>query len=189
MNTPAHTVANLMLLGRSGRPEMAVPIAVGSILPDAPMFVFYAVEKARGLGEGQIWTERYFDAGWQVFFDAFNSLPLIGLGALVAWRLGAGRWLAFWASMALHCLFDLPLHQADAHRHFYPLSEWKFESPLSYWDPAAGGAIVSLAEVALVLVGSAILWRRWSGAGHRWLVALVGGLYAAYWGYVVAVWL
>ncbi len=153
------------------------------------MFLFYAIEKARGVAESVIWGERYFDAGWQTFFDLFNSLPLIGLGAVVAWRLGTARWLALLLSMGLHCLFDLPLHRDDAHRHFFPLSDWRFESPVSYWDPSSGGYFVSLAEIALVLVGSVVLWRRLPRAGHRWLVAGVAVLYALYFLYVAAVWM
>lgn len=189
MNTPAHAITNLLVLGRAGRPETVWPIAAGSLVPDAPMFLFYAAEKARGMGEGEIWNERYFDAGWQAFFDLFNSLPLIALGALVAWRLGAHRWLAFCASMALHCLCDLPLHREDAHRHFFPLSDWKFESAVSYWDPAAGGAVITLLEIALVLIGSVVLWRRGQIESHRWFVALIGAAYAAYFGYVALVWM
>jgi len=37
--------------------------------------------------------------------------------------------------MALHALFDFPLHHDDGHRHFWPFSEFRFDSPVSYWDP------------------------------------------------------
>ena len=32
------------------------------------------------------WSDAYFEPGWQAFFDLFNSLPLIALGAVIAWR-------------------------------------------------------------------------------------------------------
>ncbi|MFT5443587.1 MAG: hypothetical protein ACI8W3_002637, partial [Myxococcota bacterium] len=33
----------------------------------------------------------------------------------------------------MHVALDLSLHNADAHRHFLPLSHWQFEGPVSYW--------------------------------------------------------
>lgn len=34
--------------------------------------------------------------------------------------------------------------------HFWPLSDWRFRSPISYWEPAYFGAIVSKVELAAV---------------------------------------
>ena len=87
------------------------------------------------LPERVIWSTRYFDPGWQTCIDSFNALPLIGLGAFIAWRARASAWLAFFASMAVHCVTDLLVHREDAHAHFFPLSSWRFVSPVSYWDP------------------------------------------------------
>lgn len=103
MNTPAHAVVNLALLGRGDHPETALPIVVGSILPDVPIVVFYAWAKlVRGVPEKVIWTRAYFDPDWQAGIDLFNSLPVILLALLLAWRLGAPRWTALFAGMALH---------------------------------------------------------------------------------------
>jgi hypothetical protein len=43
MNTPAHAVINLLCLGQRSRAKPWMPIVIGAILPDAPMFVFYSV--------------------------------------------------------------------------------------------------------------------------------------------------
>ena len=71
MNTPAHAVVNLVVLGRMNRPEQTGPILAGAILPDLPMLAFYLYAKmGQGLTEGAIWSQAYFETGWQAFFDA-----------------------------------------------------------------------------------------------------------------------
>ena len=191
MNTPAHATISLLLLGRKNRPETAVPIVIGAALPDVPMMVFYAYEKLiQNTPEGIIWSDRYHQPGWQALFDVFNSLPLIMLGMLLAYKLGASRWTWFFAGMALHVFGDLPLHHGDdAHRHFFPLLCWKFYSPVSYWDPDHYGGIVSAIEAALVFIGSILLMFRYESLRHRVLVASIAVLYALYWGYVIVVWM
>ena len=93
MNTPAHAVLNLLVLGRRERPELLSPIALGALTPDLPMVWFYFREKVLcGTPEVVIWSESYFAPGWQRLFDLFNSLPLIALGAAVAWALKARGW-------------------------------------------------------------------------------------------------
>ncbi|MXW65975.1 MAG: hypothetical protein F4Z72_03020 [Gemmatimonadales bacterium] len=214
MTTPAHAALSLIVLGRSER--NALPVALGAVAPDLPMLVFYFWERlARGVSEGRIWSERYFDPRWQVVFDIPSSIPLltIALGiVLLAGRradaaepgsmagLGsgsrAGRFRAagrfgaaalFVASMILHALGDLPLHREDAHRHFFPFSDWRFTSPVSYWDPDHYGGYAAIGEVLLVLAVSFFLFRAYRGRG-RWIVAGVAGVYALFVGFAVLMW-
>jgi len=180
MNTPAHLVLNLTLLGRREPRRAAPPVLLGALLPDLPMFLFYAVERL-GLGrsEAAIWGERYFNAGWQAFFDVFNSLPFIlVLGALgLAVR---SRFVALMAaSMLLHIAFDLPLHHDDGHHHLFPFSSWRFESPLSYWDPAHYGNLLAPAEGLLVLVCCTLLWNRYPGRTSRVWLGATAAVYAS----------
>jgi hypothetical protein len=60
----------------------------------------------------------------------------------------------FCASALLHALCDFPLHAIDAHRHFLPFSQYRFISPLSYWDVRYHAQKVAVVESLLVLVGS-----------------------------------
>lgn len=125
------------------------------------MFVFYAVERLiLGSTEREIWTTRYFLPPWQDFFDLFNSIPLALIGMLIAWRIRHTAALIFFASMLLHIAFDFPLHHDDGHRHFWPLSDWRFASPVSYWDVNHFGVYASTAELGL-FVGCYLLaiWR------------------------------
>jgi hypothetical protein len=189
MNTPAHAVFNLLVLGRKKHPEDLTPIAIGAVLPDMPMVSFYFANKViLGAPEMVIWSQTYYSPGWQIFFDFFNSLPIIALIGLVAWRLGS-RWMAMLsASMALHSVCDLLLHNNDAHRHFFPFSNWRFESPISYWDPSHFGLWFAPVEIAMVIVGSFWLLRRYQSRWAKSVFALVAISYAVYIGYVVIVW-
>jgi hypothetical protein len=189
MNTPAHVVVNLTILGRKDHPETAMPIVAGAILPDLPMFLFYLNAKVLGgMPERLIWSQAYHEAGWQVFFDIFNSLPVLVLGFVLARYFKAGRLAAFFASMVFHSLGDLALHHHDAHRHLFPFSDWRFSSPISYWDPQHFGQIVAPLEAAAVVIGCIILAARFRSVRARGLIACLAGVYAVYWGYALVVW-
>jgi hypothetical protein len=190
MNTPAHVVVSLLVLGRNRPAESAPPLVLGGLLPDLPIFVFYVVERV-GLGrpERMIWGERYFDSGWQMFFDTFNSLPLIFVLGAVGWMLGSRFVGLLAASMLLHVALDLPLHHDDGHRHLFPLSSWRFESPLSYWDAAHYGEILAPAEALLVLVGCSVLWRRHPGRKGRLWIGGVASIYVAYIAFALVYWM
>ena len=189
MNTPAHVAINVFLLGRRQWNSRWWPIVAGSLLPDLPMFGFYAYEKlVLRRPEHVVWQTDYFHAGWQAFFDVFNALPLIGIGALIAWTMKRSGWLAFFTSMGLHCLADLPLHNKDAHSHFFPLSSWRFNSPVSYWDPQHYGLYAGSVEALLVLASCiAMMLPR-----HRRSIRICGAAvlltYVAYAAFVLLVW-
>ena len=130
------------------------------------MFVFFGwATLGTDMTSRQIWDEAYYWPFWQDIFDFWNSIPLALLGV------GLGLWLrkrrpqlgtllaVCCASIILHCLVDLPTHAEDAHRHFWPLSNYRFESPISYWDPEKGGQFFALFELALALVLSVYVFR------------------------------
>ena len=93
--------------------------------------------------------------------------------------------LALFAIAALvHLAGDLPLHADDAHRHFWPVTDWRFNSPVSYWDPAHHGTLASIAEGVLGVVLCAVLWRRFRARWVRGAVLLATAIYVGvplYW--------
>ncbi len=189
MNTPAHVVVNLLILGQKKRPQNTFPIVVGALLPDLPMLFFYLYEKVyRKMAEVSIWAHDYYKEGWQTLFDLFNSLPLMVLGLVLAYRLGASRLAALFASMVLHILGDAFLHHNDAHRHLFPFSDWRFHSPISYWDPKHFGHLIGPLEALAVVVGCIILARRSRSTTARALILFLLGVYAVYWAYALWVW-
>jgi len=64
----------------------------------------------------------------------------------------------------------MPLHVDDAHAHFWPFSDWRFVSPVSYWNPGYYGHIWAPIEgaLALALALIAVLWLRFQ---PRWVRA------------------
>ncbi len=179
MNTPGHAVLNLAVLGRRERPACSRFIVAGAIVPDLPIVAFYLWEHfVRGASESAIWTALYFDERWQRVFDAVHSIPLAAAGAVVGVGSGSAAGALFFLSMILHDVCDLPLHHDDAHRHFWPLSDWRFASPLSYWDPHHHGGVMAFAELALVAIAIVVVWRRRPTSTTRIALAAVGLLYA-----------
>lgn len=155
MNTPSHVIINLALLGRKGKQNLNTPIFIGAVLPDFTMFIFYAIQKiVLQNPERQIWDVEYYKPFWQNTFDPFNSFPLIVMAFAVAYYKKSAIWMALTASMFLHCLFDFPLHTDDAHRHFWPFSDFRLDLGISYWNPAQGWHIVSSLENIAVIIAA-----------------------------------
>ncbi len=163
MNTPAHLLINLAVLSSrrldNGRlHQCGVAILLGALLPDVFMFIFYGYEKfIVGTHEQEIWRIKYFLPLWQNIFDFFNSIPLIVAAFLVGLYRKSLFLQALTLSMLFHCLLDFPLHNDDAHRHFFPLSDWRFISPFSYWDPSHYGQYFLFLEVILSLIAGVYL--------------------------------
>ncbi|WP_293129782.1 hypothetical protein [Microcoleus sp. bin38.metabat.b11b12b14.051] len=155
MKTPSHAIINLAILGKPELPQFNLIIAIGGILPDLPIFLFYFWAKyiAR-LPEAKIWSEAYYEPFNQNVVALFHSIPLAVMGWLIAYYFGWQNLQIMFLSMVLHSLGDLPLHNDDAHRHFFPFSNYRFISPISYWDRNHYGSIVSVVEMLLVMLSS-----------------------------------
>ncbi len=153
------------------------------------MFLFYFWEKyLMGRSERWIWSTGYHDLSWRAFFDLLNSIPLLGIAALLSFWRGRNWLVAMFGSMILHCLADLPLHHHDSHRHLFPFSEWRFESPVSYWDPRHYGHIFAPLELLLVLAGSLVLITTWRVRSVRLIAGAILLLYALFIAFAVSVW-
>ncbi|MEM6253705.1 MAG: hypothetical protein AAF821_12365 [Cyanobacteria bacterium P01_D01_bin.156] len=176
MITNSHVILNLALLGRRSKTHLNSAIFWGALVPDLAMFGFYGWAKliAR-MDEATIWNEAFFEPFWQDIFAVGNSIPLAVLAIGIAlwlqrryprWQTLATTIIFLALSVILHCLADLPLHADDGHRHFWPLSNFRYQSPVSYWDPAHHGRLFALVEGGLVLLASVWVWRllrsRWA---------------------------
>ena len=129
---------------------------------------------ALGASPARVFNELYFSAEWMAVFAVDNSFFV--WGAVLALGLATKRpAVAVLAGAALlHIALDFPLHHDDGRPHFWPLSTWIFESPVSYWDPRAHGRIVGALETALCLGLLVLLWRRFSGVHARAAIAVAG---------------
>lgn len=179
MNTIAHVVIACAALSRPQKPQRNLAVVAGALLPDVSMFVFFAWSRFQGWGGDETWNVRYWTEPWQTLGAISNSFVLFGgVLAICLWR----KWPLFAVASAaalVHIAFDFPLHADDAHRHFWPLSDWRFNSPVSYWDPAQNGAMGGAIETLAVLAASVFLWRRFSAFRPRLIIAVLMALQLA----------
>ena len=190
MNTPSHVILNLVCFTAGERqisggaiPSQRLAIALGAVLPDLPIFLLYGWAKlVRQQPEAQIWSQTYYLPFWQNAVALLHSIPLAAVAAVIGYAVG-WRWLLFLGiSMVMHSMLDLPVHHADAHRHFFPFSNYRFISPFSYWDVRHYGAIVSMIERLLVLGGSIYLFPTTPTWWGRSLLIAVNAVYwILYW--------
>jgi hypothetical protein len=186
VQTPGHALINLALLGKALGHE--VPILLGALLPDVPIMILYLRERLRGTPEDTIWAVHYQKRFWQAVIHGGHSIPLTVLGAVLAWLCKSDALLAFFASALFHALGDLPVHAIDAHRHFLPLSQYRFQSPLSYWDPRFHARYVALVEALAVLASSIyvhlVLSAQWQPTVRAISMVLLGVVNVVYaWSY------
>lgn len=186
MNTPSHSILNLAILGHTQQSIRTWPILIGSWLPDAALFIFYGWAKLANIPEATIWGETYYEPIWQDIFAIGNSIPLALVGMLFfLWRRQSG-WIALFSSMLLHHFEDLPLHHEDAHRHFWPLSNYRFISPISYWDRDHLGIYGALFEIILTIAASLFLLKRVQSRWGRGLIVSINLIYLyGYWRFYV----
>ncbi len=165
-----------MLIGaavfaRPAAPATLVAALFGGLAPDLPMFVLVLWStRVLGLPEYEVFGQLYFSESWQAIFAVDHGFFVWGtLLGIALWR---GRTLlrAFAGSGLFHAMADFVTHRDDARRQFWPLSDWVFQSPVSYWDRRFYGDVFAVFEVGLVVVLAALLCWRLKRAWQRGLV-------------------
>jgi hypothetical protein len=139
---------------------MNVWIVLGSISPDIPVFFFsfwymWIVPKPQLM----IWGSLYFREDWQIVFDLSHSIPIFLVLTGLAYYFSMPRLFTFSIASLLHAPPDFFLHREDAHAHFFPLSSYKFISPISYWDSRYFGHYFYIFEALVVLALSFPVFR------------------------------
>lgn len=163
MQTPGHVILNLTFLGSAFGHEKA--IMAGAIVPDLPIVVLYLYERARKTPPDVIWSVCYQHEHWLAIIHGAHSVPLAILGMLAGWLAHEPAIILFFTSVLAHATCDFPLHAIDAHRHFFPISDYRFISPISYWDTRYHGRKVAAIEALLVCACSVYLY---CVMGPRW---------------------
>jgi len=166
MNTQSHAIINLFILRKLFKKKVDklkhfnLIVVLGSILPDVPMFFFFIwYTFIVPTAQRTIWNTLYFSDSWQMLFNLFNSIPIFLGIALFAYWFSKTRLFIFCLANLLHFVGDFFVHQEDAHAHFFPLSNYKFISPISYWDRSSGGAWFSVVEAIIILIISIFLFK------------------------------
>ena len=101
---------------------------------------------------------------------------LWGIALVIAMMMRSRVAIALCGAAMLHLVLDFGLHHDDGRAHFWPISDWIFQSPVSYWDPAHYGNWVGPIEIVLALAACAWKWRRYTGWRMRSLIATLGTL-------------
>ena len=174
MNTPTHLIMSAVLFAKPEQHKVTRAALLGGFIPDFSLyFMFFWHQFILGTPTKTIFDELYFSNYWQKIFAIDNSFIVWGFFIGVAWSLKS-RWIiAMIGGAFIHLLCDFPLHANDARAHFWPLTMWRFESPISYWDSNYNGNILSTLEIFLVCVMLGILWRRFETSMPRIIITLI----------------
>ena len=183
MNSPTHILIAETLFSRKLVAGASWAAATGALVPDVFLAFFVIYGLATGLDGNTLWNIAYFQEPWTTIGSVSNSIPLWLAIALCGYfaqkqsrsdrQLWYGKLVCIFAfSGLLHVLVDLTTHAEDAHQHFWPISNWKFHSPISYWDPAHSARWVMLFEGMLVFTSTFLLWSRAKSRRIKFLLAL-----------------
>lgn len=158
MNTPAHLIMGAAAFGKPESRAVTWSALAGGLAPDLSLYAMGGVSIfLLQIPPRRVFGELYYSDAWQQVFAFDNSFILWGLALAIAiWR-NAPWAVALCGAAILHLAFDFPLHNSDARMHFWPLSTWKYVSPVSYWEGARGGDIIGMAEVAVVAALTVLL--------------------------------
>ena len=184
MMTHTHILIGAALFARpdSARPGARAATAAaiaGAVAPDLDVAAMWIIERMNGVSSCVIFSERFWESPWTDVQAVSNSLLLWALIAIAGAAFGRRgiALLAFGASGLLHVSGDFLLHADDARAHLQPFTDWRFHSPVSYWDPAHYGRVAGVVEAVCGAALVALLWRRFAGFGARAALATAAGLY------------
>ncbi len=188
MNTPAHLIFAATAFAKPRQRRTTIASIGGALLPDASLYLMAGVALfVLGLSPDHVFGTLYFSDAWQQVFKIDNSFLVWGAGLALAWGWKSPTGMIFAASGLLHLALDFPLHHDDGRAHFWPLSNWVFESPVSYWDVGHHARIIGPIEMLISLIFSLILLRRFTSIRSRILISMLLALQLApvfFWAFV-----
>jgi len=168
MNTPAHLLFAAGAFAKPDSPKITAAAMIGGLFPDLSLYLM-AIFSLTILGNSPayVFDVQYYSNAWQQIFAIDNSFILWGILCATALWLKKPWLIAFAGGALLHLALDFPLHHDDARQHFWPISDWVFESPYSYWDSNHHGTMISAIEQIMVVGVLALLWHRFKSIKMR----------------------
>ncbi len=176
-------VGNRLMKRQSSKSPSLPPLRsrallLGSVMPDVPLTAIAITTILTDLIQGnfadeetlsytqQLFDTWFFQSSWvktahNLFHGPIPVLVYILIGYF-AWKNGR-KWGAsiFWFGCAcmLHTLIDIPLHYDDGPLLLFPFNfDFRYYSPVSYWDPARYGRQFTIFEHILVLGMLVWIW-------------------------------
>ncbi|MEP1537250.1 MAG: cobalamin biosynthesis protein CobQ [Paracoccaceae bacterium] len=177
MNTPAHLLLGAAVFARPMKSLVILGALFGAILPDLSLYVMAGVALfVMNISPHRVFNELYFSESWQTVFAIDNSFVVwFALLTLAIWTKRSWA-VALCGAALLHLLFDLPLHHDDGRPHFWPFTDWVFESPFSYWDVRHGAHWIAPIEAGVATLACTALWIRRSPIWIRCVCLLLLGM-------------
>ena len=160
MRTYSHAILTYSVLRRLGAPTAAAA-SLGAVVPDLPAIAGAAWLAANRLGgfsrkefETEVCGRRAF-AGPDAALHSALPVALAALGASSLRRGGTrSALLSFLLGWAGHVAADALTHGSDARPLLWPVSGYRFESPLSYRERDRHALPFTVAEHAAVLAAT-----------------------------------
>lgn len=185
MMTQTHLLIAAAVFARPGEKARNTAALVGGVLPDLALYTLLAGGLIAGITLEEMFSQRYWSPAWQAAMSPGNSASAFLLVLAVGYGLSQGDrhrqlglvLIALGGAALAHIALDFPLHVDDGHTHLWPFSDWKFVSPVSYWDPAYFGNWVRPVEFVIGMVCLVVIFRRFKA---RWVRALTIAGMAAY---------
>lgn len=174
MNTPSHMLIGAAVFGRPNAPAVMVAALAGGLAPDIPMVVMVLWStRVLGLPEHAVFGKLYFSDTWQAVFAVDHGFFV--WGAMMSLSVWGGFVLlrAFAGSGLLHAFADFLTHHDDARRQLWPITDWVFRSPVSYWDARYYGDVFAVFELALVVLLTTVLFWRQRSTWERALILAI----------------
>lgn len=187
MITSTHMLMGALATTRPKMPGWLIALGwAGGFIPDASMFVMAGAARwimAPGINLWRKPDGLYWVDPWQTLSDVSHSIPLWGVLCLIGyliWRRSAGwvHWLGlgmlvFSGGALLHSVSDFLVHTDDAHAHFLPFTNWRFHSPISYYQPAHFGREFGVVELAFCIAAAYWIVRQFKQWPVRILAVLM----------------
>lgn len=161
---------------------------LGGGFPDTSMFIMVAASRMGLTSSTNLWRQPdglYWVDPWMTLADLLHSIPIWGAVALLGyllWSRAGENWktvglalVVFSVGAIIHSIADMLTHTNDAHAHFLPLSDWRFNSPVSYWQRSHYGEIFGIFEMLLnISIAAYLVWQF-----KQWPVRILAVLMAA----------
>lgn len=186
MMTQTHLLLAAGLFARPGNTRRNTAVLAGTLIPDLSIYVLFIYASLSGIPADTLWGHTYWSEPWQSWSAISNSVPLY-LGFLIAALViaspkdGRPRWQSLPALFCLaalaHLATDFAVHHDDAHIHFWPFTDWRFNSPVSYWDRDHYGGVFSIFEALLGIALIGLLFSRFKSVSVRATLGTAMALY------------
>ena len=175
MYTPTHLIFGVAAFGRPNAAKVTAAAIVGAAIPDLSLYLLAGTHLLiLGTDPEIVFGEMYFSDTWQSIFRIDNSFLVWGVVLALGLALRRAWIVALAGAALLHIGLDFPLHHDDGRAHFWPITDWVFESPVSYWDPNHYGSILTPIEVLVSWGVCGWLSTRHEGLGMRTLIGFFG---------------